>query len=160
MSFTLWPFFFERLPGLDFGVMANEKYNRYATGHFTSSLRLASVTEEARANQNGLGNSSSRPPVHLAAQGGGGLLDRCIARALEYFPPRALYRGARSRSNTQVDAVHDAAADRRSDAAAGRLSLPVRRPFAGRCFFNGIAGRARGRAYRRGDYHHSRAHLS
>src|SRR5690348_870034 len=147
------------LPEFAFVLIAAKQYSRCATRGFTSRLRLASVSEDAPVCRHGHRHSSSRPPLHLAAEGGRGLFYRRSPRAVEHFSPSPLYRRTRSRPKAEAHAVHDSTADRWGDASAGELSIPVRGPFSGGRVLDGIAGRPRRGPYRRSDYHYSRPHF-
>src|SRR6202451_4469625 len=74
---------------------------------------------------------------------------------MEHVPPRVVYRGARSRSKAEADALHDAAADRRRGVALGRPAVPLRGLVARRRIFDGIARRSRRWPDRRSDHHNS-----
>src|SRR6266404_2226717 len=124
---------------------------------FTSPRGLASVSEEPERACHGYADLRQGPAVYAAAESGCVVFVRGAARALDRVPARVVYRGTRSRPESEAHVVHDPATRGRRCAAPGGLSVPLRGSVARRRVPDGFAGRPRGGADWRRDYNHSGA---
>src|SRR5215472_6708109 len=91
--------------------------------------------------------------VHLAAEGGRGVVDCGLAGAVEYVSACVVYRGAGRGPETETDAVHDPTPDRRGNVAFSESGVSLRGSGARGRVPDGFARRARGGADWRGDYY-------
>src|SRR5258707_3011075 len=123
---------------------------------FTSPGGLASVSEEPERACHGYADLRQGPAVYAAAESGCVVFVRGAARALDRVPARVVYRGTRSRPESEAHVVHDPATRGRRCAAPGGLSVPLRGSVARMRVADGFASRPRGAGHWPRDYNQCR----